>query len=483
MATGNQVSTTIKMFYGVGDLANGLKSAALGSLVMFYYNQVLGLDPMLASLAILIGLVLDSVSDFLVGSVSDSTRHRWGRRHPFLYAAAIPFALTFIGLFFPPDGLGQTGLFIWLMVAIVLARTVITFYTVPHLALGAELSTNYHERTVIAGYRAFFSYIGMAAFFFGSKMLFQPSEAYPNGQLDPSTYPLIGLIFGSAAAVVILVSARGTHVMIPKLPQATGDKQRISLARIWGEMSGVLSNLAFRIFIIACLLWMVGFGIGRGLEIYLATYFWKLPTHHTFNLLIASMLGLVTAAFLWPWLSRFVGKKPCFVGGGIAFGLLSVVPPLAKVMGLFPAPESPFYVGIILTAAMATATLGGAIAVLGGSMLADIADEYEYESGKRHSGIMFGSIHVAVKAGTGVGAIMTGVLISIVGLEAQADPETVLQSTVTGLGLGGAAIVGSFGFLAAVLAAWYPITEERHREVQRALHASEIPDADQIVAE
>ncbi len=93
--------------------------------------------------------MFDAVTDPLTGSISDTLRHRWGRRHPFMYASAVPLGLFFALVFNPPDGLGQWGLFAWLTTFAVLTRGAMTLYHVPHLALGAELSTDYRERSVI----------------------------------------------------------------------------------------------------------------------------------------------------------------------------------------------------------------------------------------------------------------------------------------------------------------------------------------------
>ena len=105
------VSWRTRILYAIGQLPEGIKSAAFGFFLLFYYNQVLGLSGTLAGVALFIALCFDAVSDPLVGSVSDFARSRWGRRHPFMYGAAVPFALSFFLLFTPPAGLSDTGLF------------------------------------------------------------------------------------------------------------------------------------------------------------------------------------------------------------------------------------------------------------------------------------------------------------------------------------------------------------------------------------
>ena len=136
----SDVNLTTKLSYGIGQAAEGIKNAAFGTFLLLYYNQVLGLSGSLAGIAIFIALCFDAVTDPIAGSISDNFRSKWGRRHPFMYASAIPLAIAFYFLFVPMDGLGTTGLFIWMTVFTILTRGAMTLYHVPHLALGAELS-------------------------------------------------------------------------------------------------------------------------------------------------------------------------------------------------------------------------------------------------------------------------------------------------------------------------------------------------------
>ena len=175
--------------YGLGQLPEGVKTAAFGFFLLFYYNQVLGLSGTLAGAALFIALLFDAVSDPLVGSLTDFTRSRWGRRHPYLYASALPFSLCFLGLFVPPSGLSEAGLFAWLLVFATLTRTTMSFYHVPYLSMGAELSQDYDERTRLAAFRNLFQLAGMFAVLIGGNLLFfSATGQYANGQLNPAAY-------------------------------------------------------------------------------------------------------------------------------------------------------------------------------------------------------------------------------------------------------------------------------------------------------
>ena len=104
-----KLSVGTKFAYGIGQVAEQIKNQGFNAFLFFYFTQVLGLAGTLAGAAVLIALVFDAVTDPLAGSLSDNWRSKRGRRHPFMYAAAGPLAITWLLLFLPPEGLGQFG--------------------------------------------------------------------------------------------------------------------------------------------------------------------------------------------------------------------------------------------------------------------------------------------------------------------------------------------------------------------------------------
>ena len=122
----------VRLTYGFGAVAYGIKDNGFAYFLLLFYGTVVGLEPALAGTALLIALIFDAFSDPIVGYWSDNTRSRWGRRHPFMYAAAIPVALCYSLLWQPPDW-DDGALFLYLVVLAVLIRTLITclLYTSP----------------------------------------------------------------------------------------------------------------------------------------------------------------------------------------------------------------------------------------------------------------------------------------------------------------------------------------------------------------
>ncbi|HUO05892.1 MAG TPA: MFS transporter, partial [Candidatus Binataceae bacterium] len=109
-----EVGQGVRLFYGLGAIAFGINHAALGSLVMMFFNQVVGLPARWVGTAIALALVFDGIFDPLLGQWSDHVNSRWGRRHPFMYASAIPIAAAFYFLWNPPLGLSEHQMFYYL---------------------------------------------------------------------------------------------------------------------------------------------------------------------------------------------------------------------------------------------------------------------------------------------------------------------------------------------------------------------------------
>ena len=179
-------SLSTKIYYGFGSVAYGVKDNGFAYFLLLYYNQVLGLPATWVGAAILTALVVDAMSDPVVGYASDNLHSRLGRRHPFMYASVLPVAVSFYALWNPPRGLEPGALLAWLVVVAILVRTFITLYEIPSSSLVAELTQDYDERTSFLGFRYFFGWwggLGMALIAY--LLLLRPTPEHPVGQLNP----------------------------------------------------------------------------------------------------------------------------------------------------------------------------------------------------------------------------------------------------------------------------------------------------------
>ena len=145
--------------YGAGMLVQDTLGLGLGTLLLFYLTVVCGLSGSAAGFALGVALVVDSFIDPLVGSISDNSRSRHGRRHPFMLGAAVPIAVGFGLLFSIPTALSGMGLFIYVLTMLMIVRIGLSFFQVPYIALGAELSDDYSERSTIVASRVLFTVV------------------------------------------------------------------------------------------------------------------------------------------------------------------------------------------------------------------------------------------------------------------------------------------------------------------------------------
>src|SRR5882724_6709065 len=144
-----------KLLYGLGSVAFGTKDAGFSAFLLIFYNQVLGVSATLVSFAIMLALIADAVFDPIIGEISDNWRSRLGRRHPFMYGAAVPVAVLYFMLWNPPHW-SQGALFVYLLLTAIFVRMAIACYEIPSAALAPELSPDYDQRTSLMAFRWLF---------------------------------------------------------------------------------------------------------------------------------------------------------------------------------------------------------------------------------------------------------------------------------------------------------------------------------------
>ncbi len=460
------MSWRLRLVYAAGQLPEGIKSAAFGFFLLFYYNQVLGLSGSLAGLAVFIALCLDAVSDPIVGSWSDFARSRWGRRHPFMYWAAIPFAACFFLLFVPPAGLGETGLFIWLLVFASLTRATMTFYAVPYLALGAELTRDYDERTLLAALRSVFMLLGMfAVLILGNIAFFGATDEYPNGQLNPDAY----LPFAAACVPVLIagiwIAAWGTHGEVPRLEQPDGPPR----ALLRGVVQDVITAFripAFVAVVAGSIMFSINQGMVQALHLYLATYFFELSSAQVTGLFAGAIVGIILGSLASrPMAALIPEKRDLFIAGTTWYALWTSSVIIARLIGVLPGNEHPIVAPLYITTGCISALgLGVAIPLIG-SMIADITDEHERRHGQRQEGIYYAAGSLISKAVGGAGPVLAGVIIDLSGIAPGSAPGEVAPEAVARFGWATGPSVLLLSALSIACIWFYNISRKQHAQI------------------
>ena len=456
----------IKISYGVGQAAEGIKNAAFNVFVFFYYTQVLGLPTVYTGIAIGIALAVDSITDPLIGSLSDNWQGGKGRRHPFIYVSILPLGLVFIGLFNPPE-LTEFALFLWLTFFSVGTRAMMTLYYVPHVSLGAELSDDFNERTEVVACRYFFSYVGgIVTYIIGFVVYF------PETQFDTSAYGPFGITLSVLMMGSVLLSALGTQSRIPHLPKSKINNEKISplgvLMKTFRELSSALTNRSFRWLFSGVLIVFAMVGVDNALNLHMNTYFWELQGQGNLFFFAAMPLGALLGTVFASTFTRLFDKKPSVIIGTLCWALCQVVPVVLRLLDWFPenGTSELLYTLMLIKLVQGFGVVQALIAF--NSMVADVVDEHELITGLRQEGIFFSSVSFSNKMTSGLGTVAAGFALALIDWPTGADVQTAAEigaDTIASLGLIYGPIVSGFALVSVYCYSKYGLNRQRHAEV------------------
>ncbi len=409
---------------------------AFDYIAFFYFTQVLGLSGSLAGSAVAIALIFDAVSDPVAGHLSDNWRSRLGRRHPFMYAAALPLALFWFLLYMPPEGLGQTGLFSWFLVLAVLVRASMTLYHVPHMALGAELSDDYSERTSIVQWRTFSGMVGsLGVIGVGIYIFFPESDEFSNGLMNPAGYPAFALASALIMFVTIWYSAWGTRKQIPHLPGPPTEPVRFSLRSTYAEFALAWQNHSFRALFLGFSFYSISISIGTTLGTHVYVFFWGFSVAQLSSLLAATAAGFVVGVVISRRLHERFEKKPALITAAVVSGTFGVVAVIGRLTGVIPDLNSPSVFPIVMGLVASGASAAGVGYTSAGSMMADVAQDQFARTGRAQQGILFSAVAFSGKIGSAAGHFLAGVGIDLIDFPLQSAPELVAPNLIIRLGL------------------------------------------------
>jgi GPH family glycoside/pentoside/hexuronide:cation symporter len=470
----SRLDMSTKLFYGFGSVAFGVKDNGFSYLLLLFYNQVVGLPAPLVGLAIFVALLWDAFLDPLVGQASDNFRSRWGRRHPFMYAAALPVALSYLAIWNPPHW-SNNALFFYLVGAAIVIRTFVSFYEVPSSALAAELSSEYDDRTILLSYRFFFAWVGgLTLNLLAFAVLFTPDKTHPVGQLNPAGYSHYGMVGAATIFAAILISAAGTHRHIPTFRKPP--RREIHPLQMAREMVATLSNRSFLSLMTAGIGTAMAAGLGASLNNYFNTFFWEFTAKQVSVLTAGVFASAFLALTFAPRLSRRFGKRNTAMSLMVLSVAVGIGPLLLRLAGLFPPNHSAALLGIIFCTSIIGTAFGIGSSTLVSSMIADVVEASELETGRRSEGLFFASAAFIGKSVSGFGIMGATLIIQLIHLKPGAKPSLVPPEVVHNLAVVYCPIlIGLYAF-ALLLLTGYKITRESHDETlaQLAAEAEEL---------
>lgn len=472
-----KLDVAAKVSYGVGSIAVGIKDAGFKSLLLIYYNQVVGLPAPKVAFAIMVALVIEAALDPIIGYVSDNWRSKWGRRHPFMYLSAIPSALTFLLLWFPPEGWSENSLLLYLITSAIILRSCIAFYEIPSVSLVSELTSDYDARTSLMSYRYYFFFTGgLVLSLLTFRVFLQPDAEYPVGQLNPNGYHKYALVASAVMLVSILVAAVGTHKYIPRLRRPP-PKRKITLSVTLKEMFETLSHKSFLMVTIAGLCKSATIGISGALNLYLFTYFWELSASQIAILQLDSLFSALLAATLTRPLSRRFGKKTICMMFYVGAFLVGATPLLLRHFGWFWENGSPNLVPTLFAQGIVFSFTGMSSTILAQSMIADVVEDVERKTGRRNEGVLFSAGSLISKAISGIGVFGAGLILSFVNFPEKAKPGEIPFEMLDKLAMTYLPVAAALYVVGLFCLYQYKITRQTHEANLAALGADPSKEA------
>jgi GPH family glycoside/pentoside/hexuronide:cation symporter len=401
---------------------------AVGYLLFFvqfyflkYATDVLLLSPALVSLLFGAAKLWDGLSGPLIGSVSDRTRTRWGRRRPFLFGALPLLALGFVMLWAAPRNLEGAGLIAWLGAALFVFFSAFDLYTLPHLALGAELSPDSHERARLFGVRQMSFTVGILLAFGGIQFAMNAEEP---------RHAAVWLAIPAAIVAAGLLAVTPLVVREPARAVASGG------GGLFASFRDVLSTSAARRLLGVQFIEAAGVGAVGTMAPFIAEYLLRRP--EAVGLLSASyVVSGVVSIPLWLVLSRRVGQRETWMAA-----MLLAASAFAGVWFVGEG-DLAWLVGLLVVAGAAMGCGG----VLANALLADVIDLDERRTGERKEGVYSAAMLLALKVGTALAVGASGPVMTTAGFAPNVEQT---EASLLGLRI----LFAGMPCLGFVLGAW-----------------------------
>jgi GPH family glycoside/pentoside/hexuronide:cation symporter len=457
---------SLKVMHGLGSVAYGVKDNGFSVFLLIFYNQVLGIDAGVVGTVIMAALIFDAFADPIIGELSDRTQSKWGRRLPWLYTAAIPLGIIWLLLWHPPE-MGQTGTIIWLFCTAVLARSLVAMCEVPSIALVPELTADYDERTRLMRYRFLFGWAGgllMLIFAYG---IFFTGEKGVSDPVGYDAYSVWGALMMTGA---VLISALGQHRHVAK--QSPPAPRGVGLGHAFAEAKVTLSNRAFLWLVSAAVFGLINQGLTFALTNYQLGFLWQLQQMEMLYYALILFATVIVAFIIVPPLSARLGKKNAaiflalismtFTAGLYGSWLLDLVP---------GAPNDPSILFMFALVAMTNSAAVGMM-MLTSSMMADVVEASQQETGRRSEGLFFAGYFFMQKCAVGIGTFAAGMILTFADFPQNALPGRVDVTVLDGLALYYMGTVLTLGIIGVLVLRHFPISRESHNERLRVLNTA-----------
>lgn len=407
-----------------------------------FYASEMGVPLALAANIILAVRIFDVLTDPLVGYLSDRTHTRWGRRRPWIAAAAPVLMLAFFMLFLPDDGVGAAYMFGWMMVL----SLGTTMMMIPYYAWAAELSPDYDERSRITGWRSMMGVVGSLM-----------AQLIPSAALILFGYGGSGAVLSIVGVAMVILMPICVLLTVARVPE-TRDYVS-SVTPLLRGFKLMLENGPFKRLVLAFMIGSIALSISTPLYLFFITFVLDAEEMAIFMLAFFYLANFSAVPF-WVWLSTHIGKHTAYIA---SFALIALTHPLYLLLG-----EGDFW--WMLPVTLVTGFSAGGFAALPNSMKADVIDLDTLHSGENRAALFFSTWSFTAKMSGSLGGWIALTGLAWVGFNAAPDAVN-SAGQLLGLRLLFALLPSVFFLLAGVVIWHYPITKARHAEMRAELDA------------
>ncbi|MFK7958312.1 MAG: MFS transporter [Lysobacterales bacterium] len=414
----------IRAGFTLASLAHAAGMNVVILLAFRYFTDNLGMTAATVGLLFAAMKIYDGFTDPLLGTISDQTRSRLGRRLPFLLGGSILMPIAVILLFAAPTSLSPTVLILFLGLALMLHATAYTALTIPGMAMIVEVTDDYHERSTLMSFRVFGNTLGTLA---GSTL---PGWLLAAWGASRAAHMQVSAV----VALIVLVAGVGSVFLLRRAAQTSmvQTPQRLTLSTVPRQMKLAWNNIPFRLLAIAHVFILIGTATTGITNSYFTRYVLESSDTWLGNYYLFATIGIVTSMPLWLRAAKNVGKKRCYIAAMMGFGLLH--------LSWFLVDQSEPY-SLLVTRAVLTGVASSGLILFAYSMLSD-AIRYDYiKTGLRREGSYAGFTSLIDKLSAAAGIAGLGVLMSAMGyVEStsggqQAQSESAIMAIYVGFAL------------------------------------------------
>ena len=434
---------------------------------MIVLNLGLGMSPELVGLLGALPRLTDAITDPLMGYISDNTRSRWGRRRPYIFVGAITVGIIYALLWQLPADKSEHFYFTYFLVGSLIFFLAYTVYATPWVALGYELTPDYHERTRLMGTQNF---IGSIAYMISPYFLAIMYLPVFGDVVTGAGY--LALIIAAVAIGLGILPAILLRERFKDVASSEDEESKPGGAGevIMGFLRGFGKTLKFKPFLKLCgatILVFNGFILIAAVQPYVIIYY-VMGGNQELGSVFFGHAGLLqgvsalVAISIVTFMATKIGKRRAFyVSTGI-----SIVGYCLK--WFVYTPDNPWMV--LVPAPLMAFGLAGLFTLMG-SMVCDVVDADELQTHERREG-MYGSIFWwVVKLGQSIAIFGGGLLLVWTGFDVELGSNQTPEA-IRLMRLCDAFIPAITSAIAIWAVATYPITEEKAHEIRKELEAS-----------